>query len=148
MIGENLCPSDISGQDVLFDVPNPIEGNALRVNRQRPDGIGHDAFRIPLLRPSGQHGIYNSQPFREFDADTYMVNFTVRFLGTRGEQVSHETGCDCVAADLPSFLRDGEPLYPALGTETCGESDMKLCDDSCTTAWGFLPQQTAECLTD
>ena len=43
---------------------------------------------------NGQHGIYNAQPFRNFDADAYMVNLP-RHLGTRGRDVTHRSGWMC-----------------------------------------------------
>ena len=38
-------------------------------------------FRIPVIRPTGQHGIYNAQPFRTFDADAFMVKLYSEVLG-------------------------------------------------------------------
>ena len=143
LIGENECPPEFDGQDVLFDVPNPEPGNALRQNRARDDG-SFDAFRLPLLRPGGQHGIYNSQAFRVFDADAYMVDFTVRFLGTRGGDVSHESGCDCSASRLPNFQVGGEPDTPALG-RSCTSTDLNLCSRSCTASWGIQTPKVASC---
>ena len=102
MIGEHECPQEVAGQEIFFDVPNSPEGMALRLNRERDDG-SYDSFRVPLLRPAG-HGIYNAQTFRVFDTDAYMVNFTVQYLGTRGGQVEHLSGCDCTASDVPQYL--------------------------------------------
>ena len=124
--GENRCPKQYRGSqgdcvetsdcgdenqrclnnqcEYVFPVPNPGPGKALRLNRRRDDGT-HDAFRLPVLRPAGQHGIYNAQPFRLFDADAYMVNFTMRFLGTKGEAVEHEKAVIAWPAEfLKSFL--------------------------------------------
>ena len=57
-----LC---IKGQcEYVLTVPRPAI--PLRQNHDRGDGT-FDAFRMPLLRPGGQHGVYNSQPFRIFD---------------------------------------------------------------------------------
>ncbi|MCB9537662.1 MAG: hypothetical protein H6704_15530 [Myxococcales bacterium] len=39
-------------------------------------------------RPDGQHGVDDAQPFRVFDSDASMVNFTTRFLGTAGRVVT------------------------------------------------------------
>ena len=108
---------------------------ALRQNIQREDG-SYDAFRVPLLRPAGQHGIYNAQVFREFDADTYMVNFTIRYLGSRGMAVDHLAGCDCTASSLPQFYREDEALFPAQDGEACTETDIRVCTDTCSE-WGM-----------
>ena len=99
MIGEHECPEEVEGQEIYFDVPNSEEGKALRINREREDG-SYDAFRVPLLRPAGQHVTYNAQVFGTFDADAYMVNFTVQYLGTRGGQVEHRS---IVIAQLQRF---------------------------------------------
>jgi hypothetical protein len=135
---ENGCAEDVLGQEVFFDVPNPEPGNELRVNRPRGDGT-FDAFRVPMLRPIGQHGIYNAQPFREFDADAFMVNFTSRFLGTRGRAVDHPAGCDCSAAALPAFSLNGRSQSPGI-RRPCTENDMNLCSPECAEAWGFNHQ--------
>ena len=143
MIGENGCVGEYRGQELAFAVPAPEPGMELRQDRPRGDGTV-DSLRVPLLRPVGQHGIYNSQPFRLFDVDTYMVNFTVRFLGSRGQNTNHETGCDCSAWDTPQFTVNGEVASPGLG-EVCTEDDLKVCSDACASAWGFQPIEVAEC---
>ena len=144
--GENKCPKEIQGQEVFFGVPHPPAGEELRINRPREDGT-HDAFRIPLLRPAGQHGIYNSQSFRVFDADAFMVNFTARFLGTRGRDVSHETGCDCSASQIGQFSLDGIDVYPALIVKACGEDDLNVCSAECAEAWGIITPEASACAT-
>ena len=143
LIGENGCPDEVDGQEVFFDVPNPEPGKALRANWQRADG-SWDAFRLPMLRPAGQHGIYNSQSFRTFDADAYMVNFTVRFLGTRGGTVEHVSGCDCSCSALPNFVAGGEPDDPALG-RACTGADVNVCRRACAEAWGIRTPEAAVC---
>ena len=142
--GESLCPPEVEGQEVFFDVPGPTPGNALRVDRPRGDG-SFDGLRVPLLRPAGQHGIYNPQPFRPFDADAYMVSFTVRYLATRGRAVGHEPGCDCSASGLPAYSVAGEPSFPALGEAACGPSDLRLCDATCASAWGIVTPDANAC---
>ena len=144
--GENACPDELRGQEVFFEVPHPPEGEALRLNRPRGDGT-HDAFRIPLLRPAGQHGIYNSQAFRVFDADAFMVNFTARFLGTRGVAVDHLTGCDCSASRLAQFSLDGIDVYPGLTVRACGEDDVNVCSASCAEGWGIITPERSACST-
>ena len=143
MNGEHECPEELEGQEIFFDVPNPEEGKSLRQNLEREDG-SYDGFRIPLLRPAGQHGIYNAQAFRVFDADAYMVNFTVRYLGSRGKEVGHEEGCDCSASTIPQIYRGEEPLYPALGGETCTDLDINLCSEECQN-WGITTPQEVVC---
>lgn len=143
IIGENNCPPEIDGQEVFFPVPRPADGQHLRHDRPRGDGSA-DAFRIPLLRPGGQHGIYNAQSFRVFDNDAYMVNFTVRYLGSRGRVLDHEAGCDCSASALPGFLLDGEPSHPGRGV-ACTPDDLKICTPSCADAWGVTTPEVASC---
>lgn len=146
IIGENNCPDELRGQEVFFPVPNPGAGGALRADRPRGDGT-LDAFRIPLLRPGGQHGIYNAQSFRVFDADAYSVNQTVRFLLSRGAVMDHEAGCDCSAADLPNFTYNGEPDFPTF-EDGCTADDMKVCDAACAAAWGLWTPPEAACVTE
>jgi hypothetical protein len=143
IIGENNCPPELEGQEVFFPVPRPAEGQHLRHDRPRGDGTA-DAFRIPLLRPGGQHGIYNAQSFRVFDNDAYMVNFTVRYLGSRGRELAHEAGCDCSATALPAFLVGGEPSHPGRD-QACTPDDLKLCSDTCAAAWGIETPAEAAC---
>ncbi|MFZ5786343.1 MAG: hypothetical protein ACOY3Y_07865, partial [Acidobacteriota bacterium] len=141
---ESGCPEELYGEEVFFPVPHPEAGDELRLDRPRADGT-HDAFRVPLLRPAGQHGIYNAQAFRLFDADAYMVSFTVRFLGSRGRLVEHEAGCDCVASEIPTFTVDGEPQTIALGDRPCGPDDLHVCSPECAEAWGIRTPQVAAC---
>ena len=144
MNGEHECPDDVEGQEIFFDVPNPNDNQALRHNIQREDE-SFDAFRIPLLRPGGQHGIYNAQAFRVFDADAYMVNFTIRYLGSRGKEVNHESGCDCTANTIPQLYRGEEERYPALGGEACTDLDINICPEECQI-WGFATQEEVVCI--
>ena len=142
LIGEHECPEEVEDQEIFYDVPNSEPGKALRINREREDG-SYDAFRVPLLRPAGQHGIYNAQTFRTFDTDAYMVNFTVRYLGTRGGAVEHLQGCDCTASSVPEYFRSGEANYPALDGEACTEQDLRICDETCD--WGLRTPEMLDC---
>jgi hypothetical protein len=143
---ENGCPDELEGEEVFFSVPRPAAPEPpLRRNVERTDG-SYDGVRIPLLRPAGQHGIYNAQPFRTFDADAFMVNFTTRYLGTRGGAVSHESGCDCSASTLPNFALDGDPFYPSLD-EVCTETDMRVCSTECAQNWGIVTPASASCVS-
>lgn len=144
LIGENLCPDEFDGDEVFFTVPTPAAGRELRQDRPRGDGTA-DAFRLPLLRPAGQHGIYNAQAFRTFDADAYMVNFTLRFLGSRGADTSHEAGCDCVASQPPNFTLNGVPDAPAQG-DACTEWDLNVCPAECAAAFGIRTPDEAACV--
>ena len=146
MIGENGCLDEYEGQETFFTVPSPEPGMELRWDRPRGDG-SFDSLRVPLLRPVGQHGIYNSQSFRTFDADAYMVNFTVRFLGTRGTNTQHESACDCSASDIPLFTVDDELSVPGI-SELCTEDDLKVCSAECAEAWGIVTPEEAACETD
>ena len=143
LIGENECPDDVAGQEIFFDVPNPEPGKELRLNRPRGDG-SFDAFRVPLLRPAGQHGIYNAQTFRVFDNDAYMVNFTVRYLGSRGRLVEHLTGCDCSANQVPEYFRGDEMIYPSSNSDqACTAEDLNLCPEECD--WGLVNPEQVVC---
>jgi hypothetical protein len=147
--GESRCPASQSTNAVRFPVPRPGDGKALRVVRPRADGTV-DAFRMPLLRPAGQHGIYNPQPFRTFDADAYMVNFTARFLREGGTAASaaHVTGCDCAFVERASFVVDGAPAGPGLsGGPVCPTTEDygRQCSAQCSNAWGLAAIPPAVC---
>jgi hypothetical protein len=144
--GETRCPADLrdTEPETVFRVKNGGPGKALRMNLVRDDGRA-DAFRVPVLRPHGQHGIYNAQPFRFFDADAFSVNFTLRFLGTRGRVVSQPAGCDCTASRLPTDVLDGEPEFSALQTRACTADDLRLCDARCAAAWGIETPEVNTC---
>ncbi len=136
--------------EVFFPVPVEDAQTGLRMDRARDDG-SFDAFRLPVLRPAGQHGIYNAQPFREFDADAYMVNFTSRFLGSRGTRVDHVSGCDCTATRLPNITLNGESRNPALrgrNNTVCSENMLKLCTPECAEAWGIRTPELSACSTE
>jgi len=146
--GEFYCPPAIDDTDTVFSVPHPPEGKALRIDRKRDDG-SYDAFRIPLLRPGGQHGIYNPQPFRAFDADAYMVNFVARYMASRATNVQHEPGCDCAYAARPNYEFNGQVIWPGIEDGACDDGDPaygKVCSESCAKAWGFqvLPINVCE----
>ncbi len=146
--GEFRCPAEIDDTPTLFDVPGPDPGEALRAERQRADG-SYDALRIPLLRPAGQHGIYNPQPFRLFDADAYMVNFTARFLASRGSDTSHESGCDCAYVERPVFESRGRRVWPGIeDVPACPDDDTdygRACSAACASAWGLAPIPKTVC---
>ena len=163
--GESRCPTDkqttgpacgtdadcpdpnhgcMKGQcEYIFPVPTPEE--PLRQNHARGDGT-FDAFRMPILRPAGQHGIYNSQPFRIFDHDTYAANFAIRFLATGGRAVDDVTGCDCSASSVPDYFLSNEPDAPtSLGARACTENDLKICSDRCLRAWDIRTPNVVSC---
>jgi len=142
--GEFQCPDDWRDRAQRFPVPYDVEG--LRLNRERGDER-YDALRIPLLRPAGQHGIYNPQPFRVFDADAFMVNFTTRYLASAGASVTHESGCECSASSIPNYTLNDVDYYPMRTTRLCEESELKLCSASCSSAWGIRNTSKAECTT-
>ncbi|MBM4361081.1 MAG: hypothetical protein FJ104_00250 [Deltaproteobacteria bacterium] len=147
-IGENRCPPELDDTDTTFDVPGPPPGDALRADRARGDGT-FDAFRVPLLRPAGQHGIYNPQPFRTFDADATMVSFVARYIATAARDVTHEAGCDCTFAAPASFVRGGAPAWPGIEEgPSCPADDTrygKICSPECAAGWGFVPVPPAVC---
>ncbi len=142
--GESGCPEALIGQEVFFGVPHPPAGEALRHDRRRgPDDDAVDGLRVPVLRPAGQHGIYNAQPFRTFDADAFMVNFTTRYLGTAGRRTDHPEGCDCSSAAPPAGTLRGRPHAP-LGT-ACTAVDLRVCSPACANAWGLPGPARATC---
>ena len=144
--GHGMCEAtsheyfELDDTATSFAVPHPAPGQQLRQDRGRADGT-FDAFRIPLLRPAGQHGIYNPQPFRAFDADAYMVSFVARYIASRARDVSHEPGCDCAYAARPRFVVDGMPAWPGIeNIDACPDDDRaygKVCSAECTAAWGL-----------
>ena len=140
--GENGCSDALRGQEVYFSVPRLSP--PLRHQIALDDGT-HDAFRVPVLRPAGQHGIYNAQPFRTFDADAFMVNFTTRFLGTRGRAVDHPGGCDCSASRMATYALDGQPSYPSL-ERACTLADLRVCSPECAAAWGITTPEAVSCV--
>jgi hypothetical protein len=143
MNGESGCTEGLRASGGR--VPVPYLPGGLRVTVAR-EGGGADALRIPLLRPAGQHGIYNAQPFRPFDADAFMVNFTTRYLGTRGERVDHLSGCDCSASLIPSYSLNGAPTFPMRGGRACGEGELRVCDAACAEGWGIASAPQVECV--
>ncbi len=144
--GETRCPAELRGRtpEAFFQVRSPGPGKALRMRLERAEG-GNDAFRVPVLRPHGQHGIYNAQPFRRFDADAYMVNFTLRFLGSRGRDVSHAAGCDCSGTAVPASTLGGAPVHPGLRDRACTPGDLRLCSASCAGQWGLSTPEAVSC---
>ena len=142
--GENGCKKEFEGQEVFFGVPKPEPGKELRANHDRGDG-SFDAFRMPMIRPVGQHGIYNAQPFRRFDADAYMQNWNSRFLVTRGKSVAHEAGCDCSGVDYPQFVVGGSPSLPGVSAPACDATWLKACTAQCATAFGLTSVEDAIC---
>ncbi len=138
------CPDGMQGTDATFAVPRAEQGLHARVSRG--DGR-HDAALIPLLRPRGQHGIYNAQSFRAFDTDTWAVNYTLRFLGTRGRAVDIVDGCDCSAGGLPDWRLGDSSFQTVIGPSgQCTEADLKLCTPECAEAWGLVtPTEPVVC---
>ncbi len=139
------CPGDARDQPVFFETPRASK--PMRANRARGDGT-FDAVRIPMLRPQGQHGLYNAQPFRRFDMDAAMVNLTTAFLGTRGRVVELPGGCDCSASAIGTWITGGAPMDIAIPNSglPCASSDLKLCSAACTDALGLRsPEGKVEC---
>ena len=142
--GEFLCPDEWEESGQQFPVPYAPQG--LRLTIERETGR-FDALRVPLLRPTGQHGIYNAQPFRIFDHDAYMVNFTTRYLGSGGREVDHPEQCDCSASLIPEYTLNGRASYPVKGSSACEETNLRLCSDRCSASWGIRSRQVVECVT-
>ncbi len=143
---EYQCPEDLkSSDDPTFTIPTASPGASLRATLERSDGT-FDAMRIPMMRPTGQHIIYNAQPFRAFDMDAFMVNLTGQFLGSGGRALPEPTGCDCSAQSIPSWEAYGLPHYPELKGKPCEPDDLNLCSESCAEAWGITtPSDTLVC---
>jgi hypothetical protein len=142
LIGESGCTEELRAAGALVAPPRLPGG--LRLDVPRPGG-GVDALRVPLLRPAGQHGIYNAQPFRPFDADAFMVNFTTRYLASRGRETGHLPGCDCSASALPAYSLNGAPAFPVRSSRACGEDELRVCDAACAAGWGISSSPRAEC---
>ena len=99
-----------------------------------------------MLRPAGQHGIYNAQPFRFFDHDAYAANFTVRFLATGGARVDEAPGCDCSASAVPSYTLNGQLDFEnSTANGRCTANDFKVCSSDCAAAWGIKTPENVEC---
>lgn len=144
MNGEFRCPEDWKERAQIFPIPYFPKG--LRLTQERETGR-FDALRVPLIRPTGQHGIYNAQPFRIFDHDAYLVNYTTRFLGSNGRKVKHPSACDCSSSLIPSYTLNGRSINPSLGSRSCEESDLNLCNASCSEAWGLQQREAVVCET-
>ena len=131
------CPEELIQSNQSFQVPTAEPGKTIRAVMERQEGR-FDSVRMPLIRPTGQHGIYNPQPFRPFDADTHMSNYTLRFLGSGGARVDHVEGCDCSSLGAASWQLQGEPTLGLEGTDgACETKDLKVCSPACAKAWGI-----------
>jgi hypothetical protein len=104
-------------------------------------------MRIPYLRPDGQHGIYNAQATRAYDNDTYAVNFTSKFLGSRGRDVDHLGCMECMATAIPTWLRDGQNIESELvPLGPCGPQNVKLCPKECAEKLNLrTPEEPQAC---
>lgn len=164
--GENACPGDKKGSGPVCDTTSPCPSEnqlcvnglceyvfrvptpeiPLRQNHDRGDGT-FDGFRMPLIRPAGQHGLYNAQPFRFFDHDAYSVNFTVRYLHSGGRLVDDVSGCDCTASQVPTYFLNDMPDAPSsIGATMCKSSNMKVCSTRCLEAWDIRTPTRVECI--
>ena len=141
------CPEELVNSDApFFTTPVPEPGHEMRAKMERQSGR-YDVVFSPVIRPRGQHGIYNAQPFRTFDADTWLVNYTLRFLGTAGRAADIVPGCDCSAQSLGNWALRDAPISPADGLNgSCNETDLKLCSDTCADAWRIPAPVAANCL--
>ena len=133
-IGENGCLEPTRGRTSSSPCRRQNRDKSCRDSR----GDGTDAIRVPSCGPS-DNTASNSQSSRVFDNDTYMVNFTVRFLGSRGA-IPTKPGAT-------ALLQICRPL-PSTATHhpdsmTPHRDDIKVCSDDCATAWGLLPPPAA-----
>jgi hypothetical protein len=137
------CPGENAGKKVWFKAPTAEK--PMRAGRDRGDGTS-DAVRIPMLRPRGQHGIYNAQAFRAFDMDTAMVNLTTLFLGSRG-RVTEVDGCDCSASRIADWQLAGNHYDVAqpVGGAPCEETDLKVCSTACSNRLGLETPERSAC---
>ena len=163
--GESLCPPELRGSgpaceafdgcpdtrqlcikgqcEYVLTVPRPAI--PLRQNHDRGDGT-FDAFRMPLLRPGGQHGVYNSQPFRIFDHDTYAANYTIRYLATGALESTIPGDVTAVPLPYPPILRTVNQTHRAsLGLRPCGVTDVKVCSPRCLEAWNIRTPDISDC---
>ena len=153
--GEQGCPDGLTSFEPPMRSPQPEPGKELRQTVGRADGDGtvrYDALRIPIMRAAGQHGIYNAQPFRVFDTDAYMVNYTTRFLGSRGRLADDLSAdaegntCDCSASALPRFKLNGTNNNPAFNRD-CEPTDLNLGSPACAAHWDIRTPEENNCAT-
>ena len=114
-IGENGCPDDLKGQEVLFlclirSFPRRRCVSLFSVKMAATMPFVYQSFdRLDSMASTTLSRLERLIP------DTFMVNFTTQFLGTRGGTIEHFAGCDCSASGVPAFDINGEPNYPTLG---------------------------------
>jgi hypothetical protein len=119
----------------------------LRATHTRADG-SVDAMRIPVLHPVGQHGLYNAQRVRAWDADAFGVNLVTRYMLTRGRAIELSPDCHCSATTAPKYLLDGaEKTYsdeaPCENTDT--DIKIKLCTPECAMTLGLVTDGEVVC---
>ncbi len=147
--GTDLQDGDLScktGPDQRFTPPGEPVGKGLRATHKRNDGT-NDAMRIPYLFPHGQHGIWNAQKNRSWDADAHAVNFVSLFMRTGGNVVDIPVDCDCSASTTPTYALEGKPLWfaedapcdNAMGTQ------IRVCSASCAQTLGMQTREHATC---
>jgi hypothetical protein len=135
-----------TGPDQRFTPPGEPVGKGLRATHKRNDGT-NDAMRIPYLFPHGQHGIWNAQKNRSWDADAHAVNFVSLFMRTGGNVVDIPVDCDCSASTTPTYALEGKPLWfaedapcdNAMGTQ------IRVCSASCAQTLGMQTREHATC---
>lgn len=117
------------------EVPRPIDVPPLRATRVRADG-SLDAMRIPYMNPRGQHGLYNAQKVRPFDADAFGVNITTLFLRSRGQQLDLPPDCHCTAERIPYFYLEGEETWFSdfAPCDNVADLQIRICSAECVEA--------------
>ncbi len=147
--GTDLLDGELScktGPNARFTPPGEPVGKGMRATRVRADGT-HDAMRIPYLFPHGQHGIWNAQKNRSWDADAHAVNFVSLFLRTGGKVVDVPVDCDCSATTTPTYSLDGKPIWFAddVPCDNATETQIRVCSASCAETLGMRTSELSAC---
>jgi len=147
--GTDLQDGDLScktGPDKRFTPPGEPAGKGLRATRRRADGT-NDAIRIPYLFPHGQHGIWNAQKKRSWDADAHAVNFVSLFMRTGGATVDVSVDCDCSASTTPTYTLDGQPIWFAddAPCDNSQETQIRVCSAACADELGMQTGAVSSC---
>jgi hypothetical protein len=144
--GDAPCDPGFAREEV-FGIPAPPPDKRLRATHVRADG-SMDAMRIPLLDPEARHGIWNGQKRRIWDADSHTTNFVTLYMISRGKQVDLDPECACLAATVPTFFLDGQPIEfsdEAPCVNTPGDVKIRVCSESCTQKLGLFTEPEVRC---
>jgi len=141
--GELSCKT---GPTARFTPPGEPVDKALRATHKRNDGT-NDAMRIPYLYPHGQHGIWNAQHRRSWDADAHAVNLVSLFMRTGGQRVDVPVDCDCSASTTPTYSLDGTSIWFAEDApcDNAVDAQIRVCSSMCADTLGMRTREQATC---